>query len=102
MHIVVTNDDGYKAPDLGVLAEALKEIAEVTVVAPDRNCSRASSSLTLMRPLRAQRNEEGFYYVDGTPADCVHLSLSGLLDYMTRHDDIPLLDQWLSELTYVH
>ncbi len=67
------------AAGLGCLAAKLAESAQVTVVAPDRDRSGASNSLTLMRPLRAQRAPNGFYYVDGTPTDCVHLAITGLL-----------------------
>ena len=80
MHILITNDDGYLAPGIKILAQELSQVAEITVVAPDRNKSGASNSLTLMRPLRVHQSEDGFYYVDGTPTDCVHLALSGLLD----------------------
>ena len=80
MHILITNDDGYLAPGIRILADTLSAIADVTVVAPDRNKSGASNSLTLMRPLRVQETAEGYYRVDGTPTDCVHLAISGLLD----------------------
>lgn len=80
MHILITNDDGYLAPGLALLAQSLAEIARVTVVAPDRNKSGASNSLTLTRPLRAEKSPQGFYRVDGTPTDCVHIAISGLLD----------------------
>lgn len=80
MHILISNDDGYLAPGIRVLAEALASVAKITVVAPDRNKSGASNSLTLMRPLRAEMTPQGFYRVDGTPTDCVHLAISGLLD----------------------
>ena len=80
MHILITNDDGYLAPGIGILAERLSAIAEITVVAPDRNKSGASNSLTLMRPLRVRETESGYYSVDGTPTDCVHLAISGLLE----------------------
>ena len=80
MHILITNDDGYLAPGIRTLAEVLASVAEITVVAPDRNKSGASNSLTLMRPLRAEMTPQGFYRVDGTPTDCVHLAISGLLD----------------------
>lgn len=79
MHILLSNDDGYLAPGLKILADALKKNAEITVVAPDRNRSAASNSLTLERPIRAQQAENGFYKVDGTPTDCVHLAITGLL-----------------------
>lgn len=80
MHILITNDDGYLAPGLAALAAELAQVAEITVVAPDRDKSGASNSLTLKRPLRALQTEQGFYRVDGTPTDCVHLAISGLLD----------------------
>jgi len=80
MHILITNDDGYLAPGIRALAETLASVAEITVVAPDRNKSGASSSLTLMHPLRAEMTPQGYYRVDGTPTDCVHLAISGLLD----------------------
>jgi len=80
MHILITNDDGYLAPGIKILAQELSQVAEISVVAPDRNKSGASNSLTLMRPLRVEQSVDGFYYVDGTPTDCVHLALSGLLE----------------------
>ncbi len=80
MHILITNDDGYLAPGIQILADELSTIARVTVVAPDRNKSGASNSLTLMRPLRAEMTPQGYYRVDGTPTDCVHLAISGLLE----------------------
>lgn len=80
MHILLSNDDGYLAPGLAALHDELSALAKVTVVAPDRNRSGASNSLTLDRPLRAELTAQGFYKVDGTPTDCVHLALTGLLD----------------------
>jgi 5'-nucleotidase len=80
MHILLSNDDGYSAPGLIALADALKEHAEITVVAPERNRSGASNSLTLDRPLHAIRTDGGFIKVDGTPTDCVHLAITGLLE----------------------
>ncbi|BCX89613.1 5'-nucleotidase [Methylomarinovum tepidoasis] len=80
MHILISNDDGYTAEGLVRLARALSAHARVTVVAPDRNRSGASNSLTLDRPLRVARMDNGFYRVDGTPTDCVHLAITGLLD----------------------
>jgi 5'-nucleotidase len=80
MRILVSNDDGFHAPGLQCLVRHLREVAEVHVVAPDRNRSGASNSLTLVHPLRAQRMADGDYSVDGTPTDCVHLALTGLLD----------------------
>ncbi len=80
MHILISNDDGYLATGLSVLANALAEFAEISVVAPDKNRSAASNSLTLETPLRAQTSENGYVRVDGTPTDCVHLAITGLLD----------------------
>ncbi|MCK4842306.1 MAG: 5'/3'-nucleotidase SurE [Methylococcales bacterium] len=80
MHILISNDDGYLATGLNALAESLSEIAEISVVAPDKNRSAASNSLTLEMPLRAQTSENGFIRVDGTPTDCVHLAITGLLE----------------------
>jgi len=80
MKILVSNDDGYQSPGLLELAAALRVIAEVVVVAPERDRSGASNSLTLDLPLRANRTESGFIRVDGTPTDCVHLAITGLLD----------------------
>jgi 5'-nucleotidase len=81
MKILVSNDDGYLATGINVLTEALAEVADVVVVAPDRNRSAASNSLTVHTPLRVQRIAEDRYSVDGTPSDCVHLALTGFLDY---------------------
>lgn len=81
MRILLSNDDGYSARGLICLAEALKGMAELSVVAPERNRSGASNSLTLERPLRAVRADNGFIKVDGTPTDCVHLAITGLLEY---------------------
>lgn len=80
MHILVSNDDGYLARGLRVLAAELRQFAKVTVVAPDRNRSGASNSLTLDSPLRVEQVEEAVYYVNGTPTDCVHVAITGLLD----------------------
>ncbi|TSA40130.1 MAG: 5'/3'-nucleotidase SurE [Methylococcaceae bacterium] len=79
MHILLSNDDGYFAEGLVTLANAMRELAEISVVAPDKNRSGASNSLTLEMPLRATTTENGFVKVDGTPTDCVHLAISGLL-----------------------
>ena len=76
--ILISNDDGYRAPGIVALAHELSEVAEVTIVAPERNRSGASNSLTLDNPIRATRIAGG-YFVDGTPTDCVHLALTGLL-----------------------
>jgi 5'-nucleotidase len=81
MRILLSNDDGYQAPGLVCLAKALAEVAEIRVVAPDRNRSGASNSLTLENPIRARRQENGFVAVDGTPTDCVHLAITGLLEH---------------------
>jgi 5'-nucleotidase len=80
MQILVSNDDGYFSPGLACLAKHLSGIAEVTVVAPERDRSGASNSLTLNRPLNLRKAQSGFYYVDGTPTDCVHLAVTGMLD----------------------
>lgn len=82
MKILLSNDDGVHAKGLAMLAESLSELGELTVVAPDRNRSGASNSLTLESPLRVNRIENGFFSVDGTPTDCVHLAITGLLDDM--------------------
>lgn len=79
MHLLLSNDDGINAQGLRSMAEALSDIAEITVVAPNRNRSGASNSLTLERPLRATEQQEGWYSIDGTPTDCVHLGITGLL-----------------------
>ena len=81
MRILLSNDDGYQAPGLVCLAEALAAVAEIRVVAPDRNRSGASNSLTLEHPIRAQEMANGFVSVDGTPTDCVHLAITGLLEH---------------------
>jgi len=80
MKILVSNDDGYLATGINVLADALAEIADIVVVAPDRNRSAASNSLTLNDPLRVSKTAENRYRVNGTPSDCVHLALTGFLE----------------------
>lgn len=80
MKILVSNDDGYQSPGLIALADALAELGEVMVVAPERDRSGASNSLTLDVPLRASRMANGYIRVDGTPTDCVHLALTGLAE----------------------
>lgn len=80
MYILLSNDDGYFAPGLSILAEHISKIADIVVVAPERNRSGASNSLTLDRPLSVRVAHNGFYYVNGTPTDCVHLAVTGLLD----------------------
>ena len=80
MRILVSNDDGYFSPGIAILAERLAALGEVMVVAPERDRSGASNSLTLDRPLTVRTAANGFRYVNGTPTDCVHLALTGLLD----------------------
>ena len=80
MRILVSNDDGYQAPGLLRLVTALSELADITVVAPDRDRSGASNSLSLKTPLYVTRHDNGFYSVEGTPTDCVHLAITGLLE----------------------
>ena len=80
MRILISNDDGYFSPGLACLAKHLSAIAEVIVVAPERDRSGASNSLTLDRPLNLRRAANTFYYVNGTPTDCVHLAVTGMLD----------------------
>lgn len=82
MRILLSNDDGYFAPGIAALAAELSQIADITVVAPERDRSGASNSLTLDRPLQLRRAPNGFYYVDGTPTDCVHLAVTGMLEYL--------------------
>jgi 5'-nucleotidase len=82
--ILLSNDDGYRAEGLAALGEAIKPLGAITIVAPDRNRSGASNSLTLDVPVRAVRYEADSYYVNGTPTDCVHLAISGLFDF--EHD----------------
>ena len=79
MKILVSNDDGFFAPGLKALADSLTKVGEVTVVAPNKDCSGASNSLTLDRPLVVNRHDKDTYSVNGTPADCVHLAITGLL-----------------------
>lgn len=81
MRILLSNDDGYFAPGLAVLAAELAQIADVTVVAPEQDRSGASNSLTLDRPLILRQAANGFYYVNGTPTDCVHLAVTGMLEH---------------------
>ncbi|MCG8379653.1 MAG: 5'/3'-nucleotidase SurE [Proteobacteria bacterium] len=80
MHFLLSNDDGYQAPGLAALANALVDFGKVTVVAPDRDRSGASNSLTLDVPLHVKQDNRGFMYVNGTPTDCVHLAITGLLE----------------------
>lgn len=100
MKILLSNDDGVRAPGIAVLYKALSAIAEVRVIAPERNCSGASNSLTLHEPLRVEQLENGFFSVNGTPTDCVHLGtnspiadipdlvVSGINDAPNMGDDV--------------
>ena len=81
MRILLSNDDGYFAPGLAALAEGLAPLGEITVVAPERDRSGASNSLTLDRPLMLAKAHNGFLYVNGTPTDCVHMAVTGILDF---------------------
>ena len=78
LKILVTNDDGIHSQGIIVLAKALQDVGDVTVIAPDREKSASAHSLTLHRPLRVEKIKKGYYAVDGTPADCVHLAVNGL------------------------
>ncbi|MEQ8428553.1 MAG: 5'/3'-nucleotidase SurE [Gammaproteobacteria bacterium] len=80
MHFLLSNDDGYQAPGIAALAAALSDLGTVTVVAPDRDRSGASNSLTLDAPLHVKQDDRGFHYVNGTPTDCVHLAITGLME----------------------
>lgn len=80
MKILISNDDGVYAPGIRALANEMAALGEITVIAPDRNRSGASNSLTLTRPLRIKKLDNGHYFVEGTPTDCVHLALTGFLD----------------------
>lgn len=82
MRVLLSNDDGYFAPGLAALADALQPFGEVTVVAPERDRSGASNSLTLDRPLTLRTAASGFHYVNGTPTDCVHLAVTGMLEHL--------------------
>lgn len=82
MRILLSNDDGYFAPGLAALADALAPLAQLTVVAPERDRSGASNSLTLDRPLSINQAPNGFFHVNGTPTDCVHLAVTGMLDFV--------------------
>jgi 5'-nucleotidase len=81
MRILLSNDDGYFAPGLAALEEGLRPLGEITVVAPERDRSGASNSLTLDRPLQMRRAASGFFFVNGTPTDCVHMAVTGLLEF---------------------
>ena len=82
MRILLSNDDGYFSPGIECLARALAKVADITVVAPERDRSGASNSLTLDRPLSLKRAANGYYYVNGTPTDCVHLAVTGMLNVL--------------------
>ena len=81
MKILISNDDGYQAPGIVALYDAPKDVADVEVVAPEQNNSAKSNALTLHSPLSVTRAANGFRYINGTPADCVHIALTGLLGY---------------------
>ena len=81
MKILLSNDDGYQAPGIVALHRALQQVADVEVVAPEHNTSATSTALTLHAPLYVHEAANGFRYVNGTPADCVHIALTGLLGY---------------------
>ena len=80
MHFLVSNDDGIEARGIQVLSERMRALGKVTLVAPDKNCSGASNSLTLDSPVRIDEIGERTYRVRGTPTDCVHIALTGLLE----------------------
>jgi 5'-nucleotidase len=81
MRILIANDDGYLAPGLAALVDACRDLGEIAVVAPEQNASGTSNSLTLHRPLSVFEAANGFRYVNGTPSDCVHVALTGLLPW---------------------
>lgn len=81
MNILVSNDDGVKAPGIKALADMLKTVAQVQVIAPDRNRSAASNALTLHRPIRSYRHKSGYISLDATPTDCVNLGVAGTFDF---------------------
>lgn len=81
MRILVSNDDGYHAPGIRALVDALEGLADITVVAPETNHSGSSNALTLNRPLWKHTAPNGYHYVNGTPSDCVHIALTGMLDF---------------------
>jgi 5'-nucleotidase len=82
MRILISNDDGYFSPGIKLLAERLAEFGEITIVAPERDRSGASNSLTLDRPLVVRETAKGVFSVNGTPTDCVHIAVTGLLDFV--------------------
>ena len=81
MRILIANDDGYLAPGLHALVKACEGLGQIDVIAPEQNASGTSNSLTLGRPLSVYTASNGFRYVNGTPSDCVHVALTGLLGY---------------------
>ncbi|MGP1628370.1 MAG: 5'/3'-nucleotidase SurE [Giesbergeria sp.] len=81
MKILISNDDGFQAPGIVALHAALSRVGQVEVVAPEHNNSAKSNALTLHAPLYVQTAPNGFRYINGTPADCMHIALTGLLDY---------------------
>jgi 5'-nucleotidase len=81
MRILISNDDGYFAPGIAALAESLRDLADIVVVAPERDRSGASNSLTLDRPLSVRTAASGYQYLNGTPTDCVHVAVTGMLDH---------------------
>src|SRR5882672_1307293 len=87
MRILLSNDDGYFAPGLAILAKTLADLGSITVVAPERDHSGASNSLTLDRPLSVRESANGYRFVNGTPTDCVHLAVTGLLEEMPNMGD---------------
>ena len=99
--ILLSNDDGYHARGLAALARSVSELAETVIVAPDRNQSGASHSLTLDMPLRVGRTDGGAYFVNGTPTDCVHLAITGLLDDADRFMTIVLVLSAQSNQSFV-
>lgn len=80
MRVLISNDDGVFAPGINLLARELSTFADIEVVAPDRNRSGSSNSLTLSQPIKVKKLENGFYSVEGTPTDCVHLAVTGFID----------------------
>ncbi len=80
MRILLSNDDGYFSPGLAILAESLAGLADISVVAPERDRSGASNSLTLDRPLSLRKAPNGFFYINGTPTDCVHMAVTGMME----------------------
>ncbi|MBA2648606.1 MAG: 5'/3'-nucleotidase SurE [Legionella sp.] len=80
MKILISNDDGVLAPGIKILADQLAAVANIEVVAPDRNRSGASNSLSLSKPIRLRKLDNGYYSVEGTPTDCVHLALTGFFE----------------------